>query len=288
VNASTTNTMQHNSDSVEARAAAASAEQSAAESQVDIRLLTGASELTAASGLLAEVWGLDAASPQLSPGIVIALAYADNYVAGAFKDGRLVAASVGFFYPPQVNALHSHITGVRREDAVAGIGYALKLNQRAWCLARGVTRITWTFDPLVARNAYFNLRKLGGTSTEYLTDHYGDMSDGLNRGQPSDRMLLSWDLRDSRHTRRAAPEPGFAVLSRGPHGPIVDLELPPGTARVRLELPTDIEALRGAQPDLAGEWRAALRTAALALLSDGWQLTDFDRSGYYVAERNPA
>lgn len=255
---------------------------------VEIRLLAGASELGAASALLAEVWGVDARSPQLSPGMLIALAYADNYVAGAFKDGRLVAASVGFFHPPSVGALHSHITGVRRDDAVAGIGYELKLHQRAWCLAHGVTRVTWTFDPLVARNAYFNLRKLGGTSTEYLTDHYGDMSDGLNRGQPSDRMLLSWDLLGSRRAADSAPAPAFAALVRGPHGPTVDLDLPAGLDRVRLELPADIEKLRDTEPQLASEWRAALRTAALALLTDGWQLVDFDRSGYYVAERNPA
>lgn len=148
--------------------------------------------------------------------------------------------------------------------------------------------MTWTFDPLVARNAYFNLRKLGGTSSEYLTDHYGDMSDGLNRGQPSDRMLLNWNLLGSPQAAFPAPEPTFAVLARGPHGPMVDLDLPPGLDRVRLELPSDIEELRLRQPELASAWRSALRTAALALLTDGWQLVDFDRSGYYVAERNPA
>lgn len=288
MSASVSNMPRRGSDSTDARAAAESAERSAAASHVDIRILAGASELGSASALLAEVWGLDAGSPQLSPGLLIALAYADNYVSGAFKDGHLVAASVGFFHPPSVGALHSHITGVRRDDAVAGIGYAVKLHQRAWCLARGVHRMTWTFDPLVARNAYFNLRKLGGTSTEYLTDHYGDMADGLNRGQPSDRMLLSWDLVGPQQATGPVPAPSFAALRRGPDGPIVDLELPPGATRVRLELPTDIEALRALQPGLAGDWRSALRTAALALLTDGWKLVDFDRSGFYVAERNPA
>jgi predicted GNAT superfamily acetyltransferase len=231
---------------------------------------------------------LDVTKPQLDPGILIALAHADNYVSGAFQDGQLVAASVGFFYKPAAKALHSHITGVLPESAVAGIGYALKLHQRAWSLARGIATITWTYDPLVARNAYFNLRKLGGTSTEYLPDHYGEMSDGLNLGQPSDRMLVSWHLQQRQGKGGPVSVPAFAALGRGVGRPEVNLDVPAELNRVRLEVPDDIESLRSQNPQLAGEWRAALRATAMALLTNGWQLVDFDRSGYYVAERKPS
>lgn len=265
--------------------ASALADEAARASRVEIRALWTADEMEAVSALLAEIWGTPADRSQVAPGMLVALAHAGNYVAGAYRDGALVAASVGFFHVPSARALHSHITGVLRDHAAAGIGRAIKFHQRAWSLERGVTTMTWTYDPLVARNAYFNLRKLGGRSTEYLPDHYGAMIDGLNLGQASDRMLLTWDLEDLGENRNPAPVPEFAALRRGADGPEVDLRIPATAARVRLELPDDIEALRIADPGRAGEWRSALRAASVALLADGWQIVDYDRSGHYVAER---
>jgi predicted GNAT superfamily acetyltransferase len=267
------------------RAAAELAEESEAASGAEIRPLLLTAELRAASTLLADVWGVDPTTPQLGPEILIALAHSGNYVCGAFRDGRMVAASVGFFHTPAASALHSHITGVLPGSAASGVGYALKLHQRAWCLARDVATITWTYDPLVARNAYFNLRKLGGTASEYLTDHYGAMSDGVNRGQASDRMLLRWDLRGPVTGRHPSAMPDVAVLRRAADRPVVSLDVSSGIDSVRLEVPSDIEALRRHDADLAGEWREALRAVVTTLLSDGWRLVDFDRSGYYVAER---
>jgi predicted GNAT superfamily acetyltransferase len=263
------------------------ADQSALHSEVVIRQLSGAAEMRSASALLAEVWRLEAGNSLIPPGMLVALAHADNYVSGAFRGELLIGAAVGFFHPPAAKALHSHITGVRRDYAVAGVGYAIKLHQRAWCLERGATTMTWTYDPLVARNAYFNLRKLGGRSTEYLPDHYGEMSDGLNLGQPSDRMLLTWNLEEFRQAGAPPSKPSFAALSRADGRPGIDLNVPADALSVRLELPEDIESLRTENPELAGEWRSALRTASLTLLTDGWQFVDFERSGYYVAERNP-
>ncbi len=60
----------------------------------------------------------------------------------------------------------------------------MKLHQRAWAIARGIPVIEWTFDPLVARNAYFNIRKLGAMPVEYLPNFYGIMGDGIN-GEPT-------------------------------------------------------------------------------------------------------
>ena len=74
------------------------------------------------------------------------------------------------------------------------VGYALKLHQRAWALQRGIATITWTFDPLVRRNAYFNLAKLGVRATRYLPNFYGAMQDPINAGDDTDRLLVDWDL----------------------------------------------------------------------------------------------
>jgi predicted GNAT superfamily acetyltransferase len=267
-------------------AATALARDSAKLAGIVVRELSRPDELDAASSLLAQIWGTDDSRPHIDPGFLVALAFSGNYVTGAFVDDTLVATSVGFFHPPLSNALHSHITGVLRAHMGRGVGQALKLHQRAWCLERGVTTMTWTYDPLVARNAYFNLRKLGGHAAEYLPDFYGAMSDKLNQGQPSDRMLLVWPLAGLDFGPRPTTDvPEFAALLRTADGPQLTVDVPDDIRAVRLEIPNDIESLRESDPDAATDWRTALRIAATGLLNDGWQITDFDRRGYYRAER---
>lgn len=263
----------------------ATAARYAEQSGVVIRMLETPGEMAAAAALLADVWGMEAKHSRLDPSMLVAMVHSGSYVAGAFVDGGLIAASVGFFHPPLSHAMHSHITGVLRAHSGHGIGAALKFHQRAWCLERAVTTMTWTFDPLVARNAYFNLRKLGGRAVEYLPDFYGPMLDELNLGQPSDRMLLEWDL-ESPIVRPAPSEPPtVALLLRGPEGPIVGSAPANGVDSIRIDLPEDIEALRVRDASAARAWRDALRTVTIGLLADGWQLTDFDRRGFYRAER---
>ena len=257
----------------------------AEQSGVVVRLLASPAEMAATAALLADVWGMEAKHSRLDPSMLVAMVHSGNYVAGAFVDDALVAASVGFFHPPLAHAMHSHITGVLRAYSGHGIGAALKFHQRAWCLERSVTTMTWTFDPLVARNAYFNLRKLGGRAVAYLPDFYGPMLDELNLGQPSDRMLLEWDLASP--VVRAAPleQPAVALLLRGPEGPIIGSAPADGVDAIRIDLPEDVEALRARDATTARAWRDALRSVTTGLLADGWQLTDFDRRGFYRAER---
>lgn len=263
----------------------ATAARSAEASGVVVRMLDTPGEMAAAAALLADVWGMEAKHSRLDPSMLVAMVHSGSYVAGAFIDGSLVAASVGFFHPPLARAMHSHITGVLRAHSGHGIGAALKFHQRAWCLERSVVTMTWTFDPLVARNAYFNLRKLGGRAVEYLPDFYGPMLDELNLGQPSDRMLLEWDLASPLVRPAPAERPTVALLIRGPQGPILGRPLEDGVDTVRIDLPDDIEAMRTTDAATARAWRDALRSVTTGLLADGWQLTDFDRRGFYRAER---
>src|SRR3546814_4199746 len=90
--------------------------------------------------------------------------------------------------------MHSHIAGGLPQYQGRGIGRVLKQHQRDWAFAREAGHITWTFDPLIARNAHFNLRVLGARVTEYLVDQYGSMPDEINRGIPTDRLLVTWAL----------------------------------------------------------------------------------------------
>ncbi|STS10865.1 Uncharacterized conserved protein [Gordonia bronchialis] len=105
--------------------------------------------------------GVPTQQPPVSTDMLRALSHAGNYVAGAFIGDHLAGGSVGFFGAPVGHTLHSHITGVSKRGRGHNVGYALKMHQRTWALHRGLRTITWTFDPLVARNAYFNITKLG-------------------------------------------------------------------------------------------------------------------------------
>ncbi|MFF0203817.1 GNAT family N-acetyltransferase [Streptomyces sp. NPDC005017] len=256
----------------------------------DIRTLHRVEDLEAVARLYAGIWGTDPACPPVSPEIMRALSHAGNYVAGAYEDGRLVGASVGFFGTPVGTTLHSHITGTL---AGRGVGLALKLHQRQWALARGLTRITWTYDPLIRRNAHFNLTKLGARPEEYLTDFYGAMDDAVNGGDPSDRVLAAWDL--TAPVPVAAPGPARTGADTVPagaeHGLLDRAGLPvathTGASTVLIDLPEDIERLRRTDPSAARAWRLALRDVLGGLLAEGARVTAFHARRRYVVERPP-
>ncbi|MHA7271692.1 hypothetical protein [Arthrobacter sp. HLT1-20] len=259
----------------------------AKDSHVEIRELHTSLEMVTASNLLDEVWGLAINSTHVNPGMLIALAHAGNYVVGAFDGEQMVAACIGFFHAPKHLALHSHIAGVMGDRSGSGIGKAVKYHQRAWCLHRGIETVTWTFDPLVARNAFFNLERLGARSVQYLPNFYGEMTDEVNRGHASDRLLLHWDLRGTSAARPSlegmSPP---AVLSRGENGPVLEPTIDRRVRACRIEIPTDVEILRLNNPQAAERWRLAVRAAFIPLLADGWRIAGFDRSGFYHMERN--
>jgi predicted GNAT superfamily acetyltransferase len=168
-----------------------------------IRELHGSREMHRAARLFARVW--DVPGLPLTPELLLALAHTGNYVAGALAGDELIAASVGFLGRSDGDdLLHSHITGVLPDARSKDIGFRLKQHQRTWCLDRGIRTVTWTFDPLVRRNAYFNLTKLGARATEYLVNFYGQMDDGINRGEESDRLVAHWRLDSPRATNAAA------------------------------------------------------------------------------------
>jgi predicted GNAT superfamily acetyltransferase len=222
---------------------------------------------------------------------------AGNYVAGAFEADCLIGACVGFFHAPDGDALHSHIAGVSPAATGRRVGFALKLHQRAWALSRGVSEIAWTFDPLVARNAYFNLVKLAARPAEYLTNFYGPVIDALNGDQDSDRLLVRWRLRDPAVARASTEGRGGAVAADEiAAGAVLALDIAedgspvPGRldgATSLVAVPRDIAALRAADPDMARRWRIAVRDALTGLVGAGGRIDGFDRAGWYVVRREP-
>jgi predicted GNAT superfamily acetyltransferase len=192
--------------------------------------------------------------------------------------------------------MHSHILGVASESQVAGIGVELKRHQRHWCLERGLKVVEWTTDPLVRRNVYFNLAKLGAEAREYLVNFYGVMADGINAGEESDRLLISWQL-DSAQAEAAAEglSPALDVdeLLRG--GAVALLTVgaagepvagPATSSRVLIcQVPEDIVSLRRTSPPIARSWRLALRRSLSGAMKAGYRVTGATRTGWYVLQR---
>ena len=261
---------------------------------VAVREVTDLAELTGVVELYATIWGRSG-NPPMTIELLRAFSKAGNYVGGAFEGDRLVGACVGFFHAPAEDALHSHIAGVTREMSGRHVGFALKLHQRAWAMLRGVSEIAWTFDPLVSRNAYFNLVKLAALPDEYLPNFYGAMLDTINGDDDSDRLLVRWRLRDPAVVAACAGTAAPALVGEElAAGAVVALGISadgtpePGRldgATSLVAVPRDIGELRATDPALAQRWRLAVREALSALVADGARISGFDKSGWYVVRR---
>lgn len=247
-------------------AAAADAERAATHSGITIRELDDMRSLTTVQRLYEKVWQTGPAGTPVTADMLRALAKSGNPVFGAHDGDNVVGAVFGFCSPPDTGNLHSHIAGVLRSAQGRSIGLALKLHQRAWALEHGMHTMTWTFDPLIRRNAVFNLVKLGAEANEYLPDFYGQMDDDVNRGDPSDRLLVRWRLDQPLPARGQDP---VAVI--------------PDTA-IRIPLPPDIEAMRLHDPVCAAAWRLELRRELGERMAVGARVLGFDRDGHYLVE----
>ncbi len=260
--------------------------------------------------LFADVWGRPGAPP-IGSDVLKAVAHSGNYVVGAFQDRRLIGGLVGWLGgdPRHELHMHSHILGVLPGRESHGLGFEMKQHQRRWCLERGVRVIEWTTDPLVRRNGYFNLTKLGARAPEYLINVYGEMRDGINAGEESDRLLIRWRL-DSPEAEAAAKggatEPDVKALLAGgaevalaigelgePIGQSIPTSAPPAIRAISqpvgrliflVQVPEDIVAMRSRDPALARFWRLALREILSTMLARGYEITGATRHGWYVLE----
>jgi predicted GNAT superfamily acetyltransferase len=183
--------------------------------------------------------------------------------------------------------LYSHMTGVTKEYRSSGLGMELKLYQRRWALEKGFSLISWTFDPLQGLNSNFNLRKLGAIARTYDRNHYGTMTDSINSGLRSDRVVAEWYL-GSKHVleRLDGVRPKYrgmedAVITREENGlrlvndVITDLD----STYVRVEIPSDLSLLKTKRPKETVEWRGATASVYETYFAKGYSLTDFYTEG---------
>lgn len=252
----------------------------------DCRALHNLAELEQVVELEIRVWGLDPRD-SVPSNLLHAMATNGSLIAGAFDQGRMIGMSVTF--PAHHNgrwALWSHMTATHPDYQGKKVGFALKQFQRNWALEHNFRWIGWTFDPLQRGNANFNLHILGATARIYHENFYGDMSDEINAGLPSDRVEAWWDLQSGavkklatgsylRPSHTEVSDESFLLKSKAGTHPEVyrsaSLHLPFYMA----EIPISLAALKQSHQDLALQWRLALRETFQLAIAQGYQAVDF-------------
>ena len=267
------------STALAAEAAEADAQTAAERAGLLLREIEDMGALAEVQQLFEAVWNVGPEGTPVTADLLRALAKSGNPVFAAYSDGALVGACFGFCSPPQNGNMHSHIAGVSPSARSRGVGLALKLRQRAWALNQGMRTMSWTFDPLIRRNAVFNLVKLGAEVVEYLPDFYGPMDDDVNRGDATDRVLLRWQLE--------APIPVGTLFPPEVGSGESQPQLSPGSRFIRVPVPENIEDLRLAEPEQARRLRYELRHSLGELLKSGAKVVGFERDGHYLV-RVPA
>ena len=232
---------------------------------IEVRELHTPKELGEAVRLQFEIWGSNDATPANQ--LVISVK-TGGHVLGAFDGDRLVSFAYGFpaIVQGQAPWIASHMLATLPEYGGRGIGRMLKWRQRLWALEHGFHRITWTFDPLEARNGHLNLNLLGAVAREYFEDCYGPMEDKLNQGLPSDRLMADWQLESDR----------VIAAERGER---------PALEGRRVRVPSDYQSLRRAEPSRAMEERLRVRGELESLLGQGLSCVAFDRDAAAIVLR---
>lgn len=229
--------------------------------------------------------------------MLITAVHNGGLVLGAFAEEKLVGFVFGFpgleFTADGPRPKHcSHMAGVHPDYRDSGVGFALKRAQWQMVRHQDLDHITWTYDPLLSRNAYLNIARLGGVCSTYRRSEYGEMRDGLNAGLPSDRFQVDWWLNTHRVERRLSKRPrptlklshltrvgihplyalarGEDHLPRPPeHVPVLETQLVAG------EIPADFMALKTADFALARDWRFFTREFFETAFARGYIVTDF-------------
>lgn len=260
---------------------------------VSVRPLESLADFHACVALQADVWGRE-----FTDGVPASLLQVSTYVGGlalgAFTEaGEIVGMLFGLTGTDGVEIVHwSHLLGVRDSVRNLGVGRLLKEAQRTELARRGIRKMSWTFDPLVAKNAYLNLNRLGATVVRYVPNMYGTTGSPLHYGIATDRLIVSVDTSavapdaTTLLTKRT-PLPVLSPEMRGSDLPIVRASPPPA---LWLEVPNDIRQVIEHQPRAATAWRESVRENFQWALGLGYEVKALQRDpvtsrAFYVLRR---
>jgi len=271
-----------------------------------IRILESPEDMTSVEELQRAVW--PGSETDVVPAhMLITAMHNGGLVIGAFLEDRIIGFVFGFpgleFIPDGPRPKHcSHMMGIHPDHRDSGIGFALKRAQWQMVRHQGLDHITWTYDPLLSRNAYLNIAKLGAVCNTYRRSEYGEMRDELNAGLPSDRFQVDWWVNTRRVERRLSKRPRRPLkldnFAKADLRPLYSLQSQSGNwarppehfspleGKLALaEIPSDFSALKDADFPLARDWRFFSREVFETAFAAGFIVTDFvyDQSrSFYV------
>jgi predicted GNAT superfamily acetyltransferase len=285
---------------------------------IGLQIIERVDELVAVEELQRIVWPGDETEIIPAHLLIAAIQHGGVLVGAYLKEGdHLTSELAGFvfgfpgFYMTAdgPRLLHySHMLAVHPNYRDQGLGFKLKRAQWQMVRKQGIDRIAWTFDPLQSRNANLNIARLGAVCNTYLIDFYGEMTDGLNVGLPSDRLQVDWWVNSQRVNRRLSRQSRKKLdlahfLSAGaqiinpsrlaedghPHPtspdpqyfedistiPVKEMENGNHPALILLEIPENITSLKEENISLAKDWRFHTRDLFTSLFAAGYLITDF-------------
>ena len=259
-----------------------------ARDDVVIRALRGHDEYQACLALQRETWG-DAPGTLVPTPLLIVAQRLGGIAAGAFDErGQLLGFVFGLTGIESGRVVHwSDMLAVRPELRDRGLGRRLKAYQREQVARIGARVIYWTYDPLVAKNAWLNLMVLGARIHEYVVDMYGDTGSPMHAGLGTDRIIVAWDVPagDERPREERPTAIGEQATARD-RDQLTALLNPAGhtfatpagcPARVGIDVPADIFAVRERSGEEARAWRHSSREAFRWSLSNGYRFERVER-----------
>jgi predicted GNAT superfamily acetyltransferase len=280
----------------------ATATASAPADGISIRRVRTNEEYDACVRMQHAIWGED--FTEIVPATMLKVTQQIGGVtAGAFDaSGRLLGFVFGMMGAMDGKLVHwSDLLAVHPDARNKGLGRRLKLFQRELLRPLGVERMFWTYDPLVAKNAFLNIVRLGARPTEYVVDMYGsDTHSALHSGLGTDRFIVAWDLtRDGGANTGAAADVDTAAREAplataqalgGGRGVAPAAELPDADV-VRVEIPGDIDAVVARDISIAANLRASTRRIFTHYMNRHYRVSGFshltpDDRYFYILSRN--
>jgi predicted GNAT superfamily acetyltransferase len=278
---------------------------------IEVRPLLALEEMRAMVALQNAFWG-DEAESIVPAHMLFSLANHGGHVLAAFDDDKPVGMLVGFIGTDSAETERpalANLQMVSKRMVVlppyrsAGIGARLKQAQRELAVKQGIRLVTWTFDPVMALNAYLNLRKLGAIGTRYYQDYYGSVEgSGLALLGTSDRLYVEWWVTSRRVEERVSGSRGGLSLENylSANTPLLNpsqadgkglplpSEGPPRfgeSALALLEIPSDFRGLMAQDVELARHWRGHARAMFVQAFARGFVATDFVRADHEGRDR---
>jgi len=270
------------------------------ENGITVRAASSVADYRACQEAQKKAWGITEDGYVIPIATLVGAQLHGGLVLGAFlPDGSAVATSFAFLGRIDDRiCLYSQLTGVIPGYQSLGLGYQIKLAQRRFAESEQIAVIAWAFDPLQAGNARFNLDKLGASASRYVENMYGERTDRLNAGVPTDRLIVEWPVVPE--SRPIPPDPAQVALpvlirtATRPDGEPEPVEVVRGDSSpwVRLPIPAEIGPLRRDRPELAEKWRISVKDAFTSAFAAGYRAVGFERSetavDHYLLWRRPS